>query len=130
MLKNLYLEDTKAWEAELSKKRFSDKELKVTVVNKGIILPTRKLPDPNPLTAFAGGVCDKDLNFVAGDRTEKVWYNISSAYTVDKKDIIYLDEDVIYGGALIGHFGHFLTECQNRLWFVVQDSQVDRGGVL
>ena len=104
------------------------KEIKVTVVEKGIALPARLLPTPNPLGIHIGGICDENLNFVAGDRTEKDWANISSAYTVNTKDIIYLDEDVIYGGALIGHFGHFLTEYQNRLWFVVQDLQVDRGG--
>ncbi|MBQ3443829.1 MAG: hypothetical protein IJG33_11350 [Selenomonadaceae bacterium] len=128
LIRRLYLEDTKGWENVLSQKRFSDKELKVTVVDKGIILPSRLLPKPNILAKSEGGVCDKDLNFVAGDRAEGDTHNITSAYTVDKKDITYLDEDVIYGGAPVGHFGHFITECWNRLWFILQDLQVDRGG--
>ena len=127
--KRLYLENTKDWEAELSKKRFSDQKLGVTVVEKGIVLPAQLLPAPNPSKKYSGGVCDKDFNFVAGDREKQNnWATIDSAYTVDRKDITYLDEDVIYGGALIDHFGHFLTESQSRLWFILQDLQVNGGG--
>ena len=116
----IFAECAKGWENELSKKRLQDKELKVTTVEKGIILPTRVLPGHGAWGAFEGGVCDNDFNFVAGDRADGDYACVKSAYTVDRKDIVQLDEDVIYGGALHTHFGHFLTECWNRLWFVVQ----------
>ena len=48
--------------------------------------------------------------------------HIASAYTVDRKDIIQVDENVIYGGALVGIFGHFLTLGMKRLWFALQNN--------
>ena len=45
---------------------------------------------------------------------------LDSSYTVERNELITLDEDVIFGGVLEGHFGHFMVECLCRLWYVIQ----------
>lgn len=46
------------------------------------------------------------------------------SYSVDRKELVELDEDVIYGGSLIGHFGHFMAECWDRLWYLLQHPEL------
>lgn len=38
----------------------------------------------------------------------------------------FLDEDVLYGGVLINHFGHFMTDGLDRLWGLAADGWVGR----
>lgn len=57
----LYVQNFDGWKAALSKKRFSDKELEVKVIERGIVLPALIMDG-----AWKGGVCDNDFNFVAG----------------------------------------------------------------
>lgn len=116
---NLYVQDDAAWQELLSRKRFSEDVPEVKTLKRGIILPARKIDD-----VWAGGVCDRDFNFIAGFTRKETsgggFACVQSSYTVDRKKIIQLDEDVIFGGSLIGHFGHFISECWTRLWYVIQ----------
>ena len=123
--RRLYVKNTEAWEKNLSKKRFSDRQLEVKVVERGIILPARPFKG-----TWEGGVHDSDFNFVAGYSRRKPspqraksnsWACCESGYSVNRKEIVHFDEDVIFGGALIGRFGHFFLECFCRLWYVVQN---------
>lgn len=49
---------------------------------------------------------------------------VESSYVVERNEIITFDEDVIFGGTLQGHFGHFMFECFSRLWYVIQNSEL------
>lgn len=129
MAKRLYIENVSEYEKGLKRERFSDKHLEINVVEQGIVLPARRISNVKA-DGYEGGVCDKDFNFVAGYRRtipprdeakESKWAAVSSSYVVDRKEIVEIDEDVIYGGALIGHFGHFIMEGWNRLWYVIQN---------
>ena len=42
------------------------------------------------------------------------------AQQIDVKTIKTVSETVIYGGLLVGHFGHFITDTFNRLWYVLK----------
>ena len=125
--KRFYFKSRERYVNYVSRKYFSDRQLEVQIVEQGIVLPARLNKGE-----YQGGVCDKNLNFVAGyasnnpktfNGSRKVWVDVTSAYEVDKKEIICLDEDVIYGGALMGHFGHFITECLGRLWYILSHPQ-------
>ena len=126
LTRRLYVENFEQWEKTLSQKKFSDRKLEVKVVERGIILPMRRKNGE-----WKGGVCDSYFNFIAGfARTpppgkttgQGAWCVVESGYIVDRKELVLLDEDVIFGGALIGHFGHFFTECLSRLWYIVKNS--------
>ncbi len=78
---------------------------------------------------YEGGVCDNDFNFVAGfhrfsNPKRDAWINVDSAYEVPRKDIVQLVENVIFGGELNGHFGHFMMENWCRLWYVLQHPEI------
>ena len=123
--KKLYVENFDSWKKTILRKRFVDDELEVKVIERGIILPTRNIR----FGVFEGGVCDENLNFVAGNYRKYGGggggFNIlESAYEVDRKDIVQLDEDVIFGGLLAEHFGHFLTESFCRLWYVIEHTEL------
>ena len=127
--KKLYVSNIGGWKDKLSKKRLSNRKLEVKVIDRGIILPARYVSGTRE-----GGVCDSEFNFVAGYfRTEppkktskfSLWACVESAYIVDRKELVQLDEDVIFGGVLIDHFGHFIMECWNRLWYVIQNPNLN-----
>jgi len=127
--KKFYVENPADWKRTLSQKKFSDRKIGIKVVKRGIILPAH--PPENDLM-WKGGVCDSDFNFIAGftrldpvlKRRGERFGSVESSYTVAREEIIQLDEDVIFGGALIGHFGHFTLECWSRLWFVVNHPEL------
>ena len=129
LTKRLYVKNVDEWKAELSKKRFSDRELEVKVVERGIILPPRRIDGK-----YKGGVCDSDFNFVAGYtmkdplKDDGIWDNnicVTDSYSVEKDEVINLDEDVIFGGSLVGQFGHFIIESWSRLWYVIQHPELN-----
>ena len=125
--RRLYVENVTDFERNLSQKRFSDRKPEVKVIERGIVLPARLVNG-----TWEGGVHDKDFNFVAGylraippnkaNQFSK-WAVMESGYKVDRDKLVQLDEDVIFGGALIGHFGHFIMECWCRLWYVIQNPE-------
>jgi len=117
--RRFYFNNREDWESAVRKDRFSDRNLKVEVVENGIVLPSR----PKTPRGFEGGICDKNFNFVAGYARDckgvgDFWGSLIGSYSVDKEELTYLDEDVIFGGALMPHFGHFMMESLGRLWYV------------
>lgn len=63
-LKRFYVRDMDDWKKTLSLGKFSDKELDIKVVERGIVLPVRPISSITP--KYEGGVCDSNFNFVAG----------------------------------------------------------------
>ena len=120
------MQNVEVWEKILSSGKFSDRELDVRIVERGIVLPARKKEGKS---GYEGGVCDEDFNFVAGfhrfsNPKINAWINVNSAYEIPHEDIVQLDEDVIFGGTLNGHFGHFMMENWCRLWYVVKHPEL------
>ncbi len=128
LTKHLYVENVEEWQKKLSAKSFSDGHPSVQTVERGIFLPAHEIE-----TGYEGGVCDSDFNFVAG-YTRRVppqkpkgnveYCDLLTSYAVDRENIVQLDEDVIFGGALRGHFGHFMLEGFCRLWYVIQHPEL------
>lgn len=119
--KRLYSAKPKLWKTAFGGTYLSDKELSVRVVENGIALPARHRAGDTAF-GYEGGVCDADLNFVAGHTSG--YGRIHFSYDIDRETIEKVDEDVIHGGVVVGHFGHFLTECFIRLWYIVQHPEI------
>lgn len=96
----------------------------VKEVNDGIILPAI-----GGGVNYKGGVIDKNYNFVSGfirqNTQENIIWEIKEGYTPNKNDIQYYDSTAIYGGVLILAFGHIISECLSRLWYLIENQNMD-----
>lgn len=103
---------------------FSNRKLGVREVERGIFLPNKRVKGKT-----YGGVCDENFNFIAGHELFSPRVNnldnrhIWGSYTVHQKDIEYIDETVVYAGAMFNHPGHLISECfADRMWWFVKNT--------
>ena len=122
----------------LKRSYFSTRSLNVREVERGIFLPRKFLDTFDDCSqngrvykAF-GGICDENFNFIAGHRLfssrdiDLDDRHITGSYKASPKDISYIDETVLYGGVLIEHPGHLITECfADRLWWLAENPDSD-----
>ncbi len=126
----LYVPNFEHWKKLCTKKYFSEREPTVKSVENGIILPARK-KEYKEDHRYVGGVCNRNLKFVAGYSNIAPgklngWCCIDEAYPIERTEIEQSNEEVIWGGALICHFGHIITECLSRMWYVVENPDDQR----
>ena len=95
-------------------------ELKVKEVDKGIILPAKKDTSSNPKLWAIGGVVDKNFHFVEESNTS---YLFGGNYEVNEDFIDYIDEEVIFFGPFIQHWGHFICDQIGRLWYLIANNK-------
>lgn len=125
------------YRAEVSTNYKKIQPLKIIYIENGIVHP---LPNPNDLTnERCGGVTDINLKFVELSLTKRVsppnfscdyldWYSgASKNFQLNEAD--YLDQDVVFLGALSSHYGHFITEGLARLWFFLDPQNIRYKGV-
>jgi|GEM_PF-1622794 len=115
------------WEKNINVNRIlPESKVHVNEYENGYILPLR-IKEGNTMSQvkFEGGVCDSNLNFVAGIKRD---YNnpdaniaCNAAYEPDKKNIEHSDEVVVFGGVLNSHFGNMLTNTTTRLWWFAEN---------
>lgn len=92
-------------------------------VNNGIVIPC--LPSNDKLSN-KGGVIDEQFNYIElsgiyrGEINQKALYG---SYDFNKEDIEYSDKTAIYLGIYINHWGHFILESLNRLWYLLNETQ-------
>ena len=126
--KRFYFKSREVYERKVLTSHLVDKKLEVNVIKKGIVLPAHIIDANDKEKGFNGGVCDENFNFVAGysrtdpsgSRKGRTAFDVSCSYVVDREKVTYFDEDVIFGGALMGAFGHFILECWTRLWYILE----------
>lgn len=126
----LYVSNFESWQRQCNKNYFSTTLPTVRTLENGIILPA-KMKEYKDKHRYKGGVCDQDFKFVAGYSNQAPgklngWCCLDEAYTVERSEIVTSDEEVIWGGAMICHFGHFITECMARMWYVVEHPEDTR----
>ncbi|GAA0808924.1 hypothetical protein [Psychrobacter piscatorii] len=124
--KRLYAINLPKFEKQIAKNYVNLEKLECNTIENGIILPLRKTEIPSTDAIYEGGVCDENLKFIAGHKrvnSEKPHnFECIRSYTIDKKEIDLVDEEVVFAGIAYSHFGHFLVETMNRLWWVVKNN--------
>lgn len=101
--------------------------LAVEKVQQGIVHPLQLSNTMRVEDNQFGGVTDSELKFVDLSLTKRVsppnlhgefpnWYKGSNP-DFNYSDIDYIDEEVVFLGALSKHYGHFILEGLARLWF-------------
>ena len=89
------------------------KALKTTVVKNGIILPAHT--NPNKLWAD-GGVIDSKGNFIESSSNGHLF---GGKYDYDKCK--NSNEEVVFFGPFISHWGHFICDLIGRMWYTKEN---------
>lgn len=102
-------------------------------IEDGIIVPVEAFYDEDGLYRYRGGVLDTEGDFVKSSGLYKgldgknKFLSMVECPNVDLDDCVYIDEEVVYYGYFIYHWGHFLFESTNRLWYYLQENCKARG---
>jgi len=128
-----YIDDfTKKEYEEISQEDyFLNKELSVTEVENGIILPVLNTNKYNT-SKGAGGVIDKELNYI--ESSAQLAYNMKNRvygkYDIENEKIEYDNETVIYGNFFYKHWGHFIIDIVSRLWYLLEDNSENKAKIV
>lgn len=106
--------------------------LEVRSVPGGIVLPLQLSETNEAENNQYGGVCTADLEFVQQSLTKRVsppnfrcdfydWFKGASSGVI-AGEVEYVDEEVVFIGAMPKHYGHFILEGLSRLWFYLEAS--------
>lgn len=106
--------------------------LEVQSVAGGVVFPLRLSETNEPENNQYGGVCAADLQFVQLSLTKRVsppnfqcnfydWYKGANP-GMSAEEIEYVDEEVVFIGAMPKHYGHFILEGLSRLWVYLEAS--------
>lgn len=101
--------------------------LEVLELSNGIVHPLELSETSQVENNQFGGITDEDLNFINLSLTKRVsppnfnmrfndWYRGANPEN-NNLDFDYINEDVVFLGALPQHYGHFILEGLARLWF-------------
>ena len=128
MTTKLYVKNVEEYKERINKKYLINETAQVLEIKNGILLPPKKKSNSTRNGIFSGGVATENYEFVSGmKRHEKAAGNYSclDSYKVDT-EIDYIDEEIIFGGIIIKHFGHAILEDLSRLWYIVKNKKDKR----
>lgn len=98
-----------------------EKNLNVDNIYNGYVLPVKKYYNPNKTLCGTGGVSDSQGNYVKS--SAMLGYNMSDrlygGYNFNKKNVEFINESVVYINHFIHHWGHYLIDVINRLWYIL-----------
>lgn len=103
-------------------------EPSVEMIDDGIIVPAEAFYDEVGNYRYSGGVLDAEGRFVKssglykGLDYGKAPLSMAECPDVSPDNCVYMDETVVYYGFFIYHWGHFLFESTNRLWYYLREN--------
>lgn len=80
----------------------------------GIVLPRIQSPD-GPRWGL-GGVCDENNEFAQSSFYDGGWAQHGGYYEWTEEE--FCDEEAVYMGLFLSHWGHFLVDLTGRMWFL------------
>lgn len=104
------------------------------VVDNGTIVPAESFYDEAGILKYRGGVLDSEGRFVRSSALYKSRtpgyaegpFSMTECPVVELKECAYIDEEVVYYGLFFHHWGHFLFESTNRLWYYLSEKCLHR----
>lgn len=136
-METAYCYDQDAWENTIARDYgIGSPEKPVTRHDGALVLPLKVIPGTSAIWGdglFQGGVCDADGNLIAGQfrsiDEQDTNRSCVRGYKPVSDDIEYRDEEVIFGGILVSHWGHMLVDATSRLWYLVSPDSGNRKAV-
>lgn len=95
----------------------SEEKMQCLGIQKGIVLPRLFSGQESPMWGL-GGVCDEKNAFVELSSYDGGWAKHGGKYTWESER--YVDEEVVYFGLFLKHWGHFLVDIVGRAWYLPQ----------
>lgn len=92
----------------------SDKKMQCLEIKNGIVLP-RFFAENAPIWGL-GGVCDSENLFVELSAYDGGWAKYGGKYEWQQEE--YIDEEAMYFGLFLKHWGHFLVDLLGRAWYL------------
>ncbi len=120
----LYMDDgvVEAFEKQAVKDFFDARQPQCRIVDDAVVLPAQKFADGDGKAFFRGGVIDDNGNFVVQSQHVRNTHDGAMLEGYDCPDeVVFENKEVLYGGVLMQHFGHFLLETTNRLWYWIEN---------
>lgn len=126
---NLYVRDRvfEGYDSAMNVNYFSEKKLNVKEIQGGLILPVVHFFDETGLPRYRGGVVDENLNFVQECSHQRevldrpFSFDLIEGYQAE--EYLFDEREVMYGGIIFDHFGHFLIESLSRMWAFIADDE-------
>jgi len=121
--KHFYTRYALQWEKALLKAIPLESRPNTSVFDHAYILPLRRRRDLK-CNAFEGGVVTDKQNFVTGVQRSRKHYDLNFACTKGYRieNARYINEKVVFGGVLYGHFGHVIIDSCTRLWHYAENN--------
>ena len=91
-------------------------KLKVESVEDATILPLKQCD--NPIMWGIGGVLEKNGKFVQSSKVTKFF---GGFYEYNEDFVKHVDEEVVFFGPFVKHWGHFICDLINRMWYVMDE---------
>lgn len=86
-----------------------DKSISYSIYSDATILPCKK---------NKGGVCDRAGKFIEKSLSISDWQIRGGYYPFAESEVEYIDEDVVFLGFHVNHWGHFLVEETSKFWVI------------
>lgn len=118
--KSLYMKENqkKIYMKYENMKYKTTKKLGAKIVEDAVILPAKQDFSTNSKLWAIGGVMDKNNNFVEESASR---YLFGGEYEYNEDYIDSVDEEVVFFGPFVKHWGHFLCDQMSRLWYIINE---------
>lgn len=120
----LYMDQNKAeiYKNNIEKDFLLKRSLKVTIVKNGVVLPSKEMAVSEPIIEkklwAMGGVVNEEGEYVEESELGKLW---GGKYEYSKGEEEFCDEDVLFMGPFVAHWGHYICDEISRLWYFVEN---------
>lgn len=108
-----YMYNKEFYGDSLYKNHFHNKKLHFQIIEKGTVLPHKKIDIDGKFNWGFGGIVDEQNNFIESSSLAR---GTTAAYT-PTEEIQYSDETVIYFSMFFNVWGHLISDCIKRAWF-------------
>ena len=117
------LYDKNYYGERLNKNYFSDRQLKYRIIRNGYIF----ISNPND-GFFDSGVFDSKGDYIEGTslHNEPESQKIFKLSDNELKTSRHISSTVIYAGLFFGLWGHFITDCIKKLWFLKSKDYIEK----